>query len=251
MTTLFHAELSEREFSSHLLHVGDLLQWAESKRLHLRTSPALDGFEFAQVEALLCAIERQMQDITPEQALEIVRADPALMADPAISRYPDDISPITARWLLGAAAHKKWRELLSGAIEQHELTLLDFASKLPIDTAPAQTPAPEQAAKPDITLMATRKQLIDAFGAFTGMDIQWFNTIKDTPALLAARKVTGQGGRGHIAEPLFCPFEVLQWLIDTARRKGRPLGPAKGWELFEGHFPRAYAAFSVGDPRTD
>lgn len=119
------------------------------------------------------------------------------------------------------------------------------------DTAPAQTPAPEQSAKPDITLMATRKQLIDAFGAFTGMDIQWFNTIKDTPALLAARKVTGQGGRGHIAEPLFCPFEVLQWLIDTARRKGRPLGPAKGWELFEGHFPRAYAAFSVGDPRTD
>jgi hypothetical protein len=139
MTTLFHAELSEREFSSHLLHVGDLMQWAKAKRLHLRTSPALDGFEFVQAEALLCAIERTMQDLTPAQAVEIVKADPALMADPAISRYPDDIDPITARWLLGANGHQKWRVLLSGAIQSHELTLLDFASKLPIDTAPAQT----------------------------------------------------------------------------------------------------------------
>lgn len=115
----------------------------------------------------------------------------------------------------------------------------------------AATPAPVVTAKPDVTLLATREQLIDAFGAFTGMDATWFGNIKDTPALLAARKVTGQGGRGHIAVPLFCPFEVLQWMIDPARRKGRKLGQDKGWQLFEGHFPRTYAAFSVGDPRTD
>jgi hypothetical protein len=145
MNTLFHAELSEREFSSHLLHVADLLAWAESKRLYLRTSPALDGFEFVQVEALLCAIERQANDLTPEQAAEIVLNHPVLKNDPVVTRYPDDVDPTTCRWLLGADAHKKWRDLLSGAIERHELTLLDFASKLPIDTAPATdtaTPAP-------------------------------------------------------------------------------------------------------------
>ncbi len=103
----------------------------------------------------------------------------------------------------------------------------------------------------DTSLLATRKQLIEAFGAFTGMKANWFHNIKDTPALLAARKVTGQGGRGHIEEPLFCPYEVTQWLINPARRKGRTLGRDKGWELFERNFPRAYAAFSVGDTRTD
>ena len=133
MTTLFNSELSGRDFGSQLLHTGDLMAWAESKRLHL---PDIAGFEFVQVEALLCAIERQ--DLTPEQAFEIVANDPALKNH----RAADD--PITARWLLGAAAHKKWRELLSVAIERHELTLLDFASKLPIN-APATdtaTPAP-------------------------------------------------------------------------------------------------------------
>jgi len=119
--------------------------------------------------------------------------------------------------------------------------------------APAQTTAPIAMVdtKTDVTLMASRRQLIEAFGAFTGMDDSWFSNIKDTPALLAARKVTGQGGRGHIAEPLFCPFEVLQWLINPARRKGRPLGQDKGWELLARHFPGAYAAFSVVDPRVD
>ena len=121
-------------------------------------------------------------------------------------------------------------------------------------TAPAQSaamPATVVNTEPDLAMLVTRQQLIDAYGAFTGLNATWFSNIKDTPALLAARKVAGQGGRGHIAEPLFCPFEVLQWLIDPARRKGRPLGCEKGWQLFERHFPRAYAAFSVGDPRTD
>lgn len=105
--------------------------------------------------------------------------------------------------------------------------------------------------QPEVTLLATRQQLIDAFNAFTGMDATWFENLKDTPALLSARKVRGQGGRGHISEPLFCPYEVLRWLIDPARRKGRPLRRDKGWELFERDFPRVFAAYSVGDPRTD
>jgi hypothetical protein len=116
---------------------------------------------------------------------------------------------------------------------------------------PVANITPFVAAKPDVSLLATRKQLIDAFGSFTGIDDSWFTNLKDSPALQGARKVTGQGGRGHIAEPLFCPFVVLQWLINPNRRKGRKLSEHKGWEMFERHFPRAYAAYSVGDPRTD
>ncbi len=136
MNTLFHAELSEREFSSHLLHVGDLLEWAQSKRLHIQTKPAIDGYRFVQVEALLCAIERQMKDLSRDQAAEIIAANPALKNE--------RMAELNPAWLLGADAHQKWRGLLSGAIHRHELTLLDFASKLPI--APAQTPAPAMAA---------------------------------------------------------------------------------------------------------
>jgi len=168
----------------------------------------------------------------------------------------DTPSQIAAKWqaqcytkeLPGIAAgdFQTWLKSQGESASEHITAWFDARC-----TAPAQTPAPVVDTKPDVTLMATRQQLIDAFGSFTGMNASWFSNIKDTPALLAARKVTGQGGKGHIAQPLFCPFEVLQWLIDPARRKGRPLGQAKGWELFEGHFPRAYAAFSVGDPRTD
>lgn len=102
----------------------------------------------------------------------------------------------------------------------------------------------------DFSMLATRDQLIEAFGRFTGMDAAWFKNLKDTPALLTARKVAGQGGRGHIAEPWFCPFEVMQWLADSKRRKGRKLSAAKAWELLEINFPKVYNARSVADPRT-
>ena len=137
MTTLFHAGLSGRDYASHLLHVGDLLEWIKSKRLHLKTTPPVNDFEFVQVEALLCAIERNANNLTTDQALEIVLNTPALKDDPIFQKYPDDIDPTTCRWLIGANAHKKWRELLTDAITAHEVTLLDFGSKLPIHTAPA------------------------------------------------------------------------------------------------------------------
>jgi hypothetical protein len=144
MTTLFDSRLSDRDYASYLLHVGDLVKWVESKRLHLQAAPD-DMYEFVQVEALLSAIERHANNVTPEQALNIVLNDPVLKNDPVIQKYPDDIDPITCRWLLGAEAHRKWRELLYSAISAGELTLLDFGSKLPVNIAPTEstaTPAP-------------------------------------------------------------------------------------------------------------
>lgn len=247
MNTLFHAKLSEREFSSHLLHVADLLAWAESKRLHLRTSPALDGFEFVQVEALLCAIERQSQDLTPDQAAEIVLNHPILKNDPVVTRYPDDVDPTTCRWLLGADAHKKWRDLLSGAIERHELALLDFASKLPIDTAPATdtaTPAPDEL---DYSLLATPAELIDAYGKW-GLKIEWFDDLNSHKWLSDARRRKGQGQRGQVVEPLFCPYAVMTGLVKKVRKEKR-VRPDTAWRTLEHKFPRVHAAFADYDTR--
>lgn len=124
----------------------------------------------------------------------------------------------------------------------------------PAESAPTPVPESEQQTAPtkiDFKLLATREQLIDAFGRFVGMDAKWFDKVGDTPALERARKVTGQGGRGHITEPWFCPFEVMLWLIDPKRRKGGKLGEAKGWELLEKNFPNVYNTHSTADPRHD
>jgi hypothetical protein len=102
---------------------------------------------------------------------------------------------------------------------------------------------------PDYRMLASRDQLIKAFGAFTGMDATWFKNLKDTPQLDSARKVTGKGGRGRIAEPFFCPYEVMVWLIDPKRRKGNPIQPDTAWRMLETHFQTVYNERSIGDPR--
>jgi hypothetical protein len=107
----------------------------------------------------------------------------------------------------------------------------------------------EKEVSTDRSLLATRKQLIDAFGVFTGMDQGWFKNLTDAPALFKARKIPGRGGRGHLQEPLFCPVDVMRWLVSDTRKKGRKLGEDKAWELLEKHFPKAYSAHSAADSR--
>ena len=144
MTTLFDARLSDRNFGSQLLRTPDLQEWVKSKRLHLRTTPPLDGYEFVQVERLLFAIQNHSGNLTKEQALEIVMNDPVLKNDPIFQKYPDDIDPTTCRWLLGAESHRKWRVLITAAIEAKELELLEFGSKLPVNaTMPSVAPVPD------------------------------------------------------------------------------------------------------------
>jgi hypothetical protein len=110
--------------------------------------------------------------------------------------------------------------------------------------------APVVADEIDFKMMATRTQLIDAFGKFTDMDRSWFENLSDVPKLKAARKFKGKGGR-HSAEPLFCPFAVMQWLSDTRRKKGRPLSNEKAWSLLKGNFPSVYNQYAIGDPNND
>jgi hypothetical protein len=110
--------------------------------------------------------------------------------------------------------------------------------------------APVMAEEIAFDMVATRQQLIDAFGTFTDMSLAWFDNLNDSPKLKAARKYAGQGGRQK-AEPLFCPYEVMQWLADSKRKKGKPLSNTAAWRLLKSHFPKVYNQYSIGDPNTD
>ena len=119
--------------------------------------------------------------------------------------------------------------------------------RFPVPLAVAPGISPVAAEGVDFDMVATRKQLIDAFGRFTGMDMAWFDNLKDSPKLKAARKCTGQAGRRG-AEPLFCPYEVMQWLSDPKRKKGRKINESTAWRLLKGSFGKVYDLHSIGDP---
>lgn len=92
----------------------------------------------------------------------------------------------------------------------------------------------------DRARLATPAELIKVFGPVVGMNESWFDAgrLTDAPKLRAARKVPGTGG-GRPQPPLFCPLEVMLWLIDSKRRKGQPLHTSDGWRLLALHFPFA------------
>jgi hypothetical protein len=119
----------------------------------------------------------------------------------------------------------------------------------PYPDAPTRSPRHTGTPGFDWAVLATRDQLAVAFGAFTGLNVAWFKNLKDTPALRAARKVVGRGQRGSTVEPWFCPFEVMLWLVNPKRKKGRRLSEEKGWDLLERHFPKVYALKQIADPR--
>ena len=133
---LFHPDLVDREFGSYLLSVPKLTEWAAKQGLEVVTHPPIGGFQFVQVEAFLCAIERAARESTrdEQQAAAIVQATPHLAQDRAAEVAP--------RWLVGADAHMQWRRLLERAVEGGELALLHFGSKLPIQARPEPQAAP-------------------------------------------------------------------------------------------------------------
>jgi len=116
---------------------------------------------------------------------------------------------------------------------------------------PVATVAPPVEAGPDYSILATRQDLIDAYRAFTGKDMAWYKNVTHSPKLQKARKVVGKGKKGGSIEPLFCPYLVMDWLIDKKRRPGRPISSDKAWEILENRFPKVYNIYSAGDTRTN
>lgn len=101
-------------------------------------------------------------------------------------------------------------------------------------------------AEPDWALLATRDVLVQAFGAF-GLKREWFADLNSRRWLHDARKVKGQGQRGHVVEPMFCPFEVMNGMVVHSRTSN--LRATAGWRLLELNFPKVYLANQVADPR--
>ena len=119
---------------------------------------------------------------------------------------------------------------------------------LPVDTAPVQNTAkPSPGEELDYSLLATPAELLDAFGKW-GMGVAWFDDLNSRKWLLDARRKKGQGQRGHVIEPLFCPFAVMKGLIGSVRRANR-LQPDTAWRTLAHKFPKVYAEFSEYDPR--
>jgi hypothetical protein len=143
--------------------------------------------------------------------------------------------------LLSAKEISRWLESQNAPYKFTTENFSDAPTSSPATTAPV---LPDDV---DMTMVATRKELIDAFGKFTGMDATWFDNLNTSPKLKAARKFTGKGGR-HSAEPLFCPYLVTQWMADPKRRKGKPLGDTTAWRLLKSYFPKVYNQYSIGDP---
>ena len=98
----------------------------------------------------------------------------------------------------------------------------------------------------DFDLLATRAQLLTAFEIW-GLKPSWFNELNSHLWLKAARRFKGQGQRGHVVEPLFCPLAVMGGLVTSIRGRKTPMSPEKGWDILDHHFPNVSHANSFAE----
>ncbi|MGT2458789.1 hypothetical protein ACU4GI_38955 [Cupriavidus basilensis] len=137
MTTQLHEGLIAREFKDAVLSIAAFKAWLKARHLEIGLQPELADQGFIQVESLLCAIERAArQEYTREQARAIVATRPAY-ARQALAALPSDHaaeleSVLEPTWLVGAEAHRAWREQLHQAIARGELLALCPVTKLPM-----------------------------------------------------------------------------------------------------------------------
>ncbi len=97
-------------------------------------------------------------------------------------------------------------------------------------------------------ILASRTELIEAFHYY-GVEMKIFKCLKDRPGLYAAYRIKGKGQKGKVTEPMFCPFEVMNWLVNKGIKGQRRLEGFMGWHILETKFPNVYAEKSIGDPR--
>jgi len=137
---LFEKHLCPREFGSAVFNVPDLLKWAQKKGFHLPTVPPLDDYDFAQAEYVLTLIAN-----SPCHTSTTDEAEAHLKTKPELAQHPTaESAPV---FLVGADAGEQWRGVLSKAIANGELVLLDRHSLLPVE--PAAIPAANGEAETD------------------------------------------------------------------------------------------------------
>ena len=217
---LFHPDLVDREFGSHLIAVPKLTEWAEKQGPEVVTQPPIGGFQFVQVEAFLCAIENAARENTPEPMADaIVQATPHLANNRAA-----DIAP---RWLVGADAHQQWRRLLERAVEAGELALLHFGSKLPIQARPEPQAAPVVADRASTAPLDAPQPVTtgDVAHAFDGLrrwnEKAWKDTLGSPPKWLEAC-IALRGERGK-RETRWNPVLIGAALVHNGHAKANSI----------------------------
>ena len=212
---LFHPDLVDREFGSHLLAVPKLAEWAAKQGLEVVTHPPIGGFQFVQVEAFLCAIENAARENTPEpMAAAIVQATPHLAHDRA--------AEVTPRWLVGADAHMQWRRLLERAVEAGELVLLHFGSKLPVEarTEPQTAPVVAESAN-NGPLPLTTGDIAFCFDGIRWNEQQWRKPLGDKPKWLqSCVAIPGQRG---VSETRWNPVLIAAALVHDGHAQARSI----------------------------
>lgn len=164
----------------------------------------------------------------------------------ALKLYALHLNDVDARLIAAALAVPD--------IAENAVTELLADQSGPSKADSAQSADPDEAA-PDLgsskiiqyDLLATRDQLLDAFQSW-GLQPAWFKDLRSHSWLKAARTCKGQGQRGHVVEPLFCPYAVMIGLVNHIRGRTR-MSPEKGWEILERRFPLVYGAKAIADPR--
>ena len=130
--------------------------------------------------------------------------------------------------------------------QEHDYEIAHLISILPKDQVPRQFPKDAVVANDhDLDDLATPDELIKAFGPCTGMDQSWFD--KPEGKFLMAKKVNGKSGR-RPHPPLFCPYEVMQWLISPRRKKGQKISVLTGWRQLKKHFSNVYDRYESLGP---
>ena len=146
-----------------------------------------------------------------------------------------------------SVAFREWRELVREDELIKWLDALGPGYSFPLSSLAPRTESPVPIEELDYSLLATPEQLVDAFGKW-GMQVAWFDDLNSRKWLLNARRVKGQGQKGQTFPPMYCPFAVMNGLIEKVRKKNR-LSPDAAWRTLEHKFPKVHVAFEQHDPR--
>jgi hypothetical protein len=110
---------------------------------------------------------------------------------------------------------------------------------------PQVTWTPDEKVKVDFSKLATREELLEAFGKATEIKKTWFSG-NYSPYLDSARVIKGKPGKNGFPA-LYCPMMVMMWLVE--HKKGKKLSEKYAWNILEARFPNVFADHALADPR--
>jgi hypothetical protein len=165
---------------------------------------------------------------------------PAVHSGALLLLDPIDRGPVTGR-------QPRFTDWVTPAAIDEWLERDGYPYRWPMAATEPKAETPEDETETlDYSLLATREQLLDAFKKW-GLKPSWFAELNGHKWLLDARRIKGQGQRGNVIEPMFCPFAVMNGLIENVRKVTR-LKPDTAWRVLAHKFPKVHAEYESYAP---